>query len=212
MARRIFDISVPVDNQLPVWPGDPPVDLRRVASIADGANANVSSLSAGVHVGTHVDAPLHFIDGRGAVESMPLAAMIGPAFVADLKQAEVIDADALAKARIPPRIRRVLFRTRNSAFWKDRTQGFRKDFVAVDASGAEWLVQRKIQLVGVDYLSVAPFGNSRPTHQILLGAGVVVLEGVNLSGVPAGRYHLICLPIKLAGSDGAPARAVLVAR
>lgn len=209
---RIYDISVPVDRDIPVWPGDPPVDLRRVSAIADGSNANVSALAAGVHVGTHVDAPLHFIDGRSAVEAMPLEAMIGPAYVADLCKAEVIDSEALAKARIPPRTRRILFRTRNSDFWKDRSQGFRKDFVAVDASGAEWLVGRKIALVGVDYLSVAPFGNSRPTHEILLGAGTVILEGVDLGGVPAGRYDLVCLPIKLVGSDGAPARAVLLRR
>lgn len=211
-TMRIYDISVPIDNEIPVWPGDPPVDLRRVSAIAEGSNANVSTLAAGVHVGTHVDAPLHFLDGRGAVEAMPLAAMIGPAFVADLRKAMVIDSTALSKAGIPPRTRRVLFRTRNSAFWKDRSQGFRKDFVAVDASGAEWLVRRKIALVGVDYLSVAPFGNSRPTHEILLGAGMVILEGVDLSGVPAGRYELVCLPIKLVGSDGAPARAVLLRR
>ena len=209
---RIYDISVPVDNRIPVWPGDPPVDLRRVSSIAEGDNANVSTLAAGVHVGTHVDAPLHFLDGQAAVEDMPLEAMIGPAFVADLRKAQVIDAEALAKAGLPPRTRRVLFRTRNSDFWKDRDQGFRRDFVAVDASGAEWLIRRKIRLVGVDYLSVAPFGNSRPTHEILLRGGMVVLEGVDLTGVPAGRYDLVCLPIKLVGSDGAPARAVLVRR
>jgi arylformamidase len=209
---RIFDISVPVDGSLPVWPGDPPVELRRVASIADGENANVSSLATGVHVGTHVDAPLHFLDGRGGVETIPLSAMIGPATVVDLRRASVIDAAALTKASIPPRVRRILFRTRNSGFWKDRDRGFRTDFVAIDASGAEWLVQRKVQLVGVDYLSVAPYGNSRPTHEILLGAGVVILEGVNLSRVPPGRYDLVCLPILLAGSDGAPARAVLLGR
>jgi arylformamidase len=209
---RIYDISVPVDNGIPVWPGDPPVDLRRVSAIAEGSNANVSTLASGVHVGTHVDAPLHFLDKQGAVEAMPLEAMIGPAFVADLRTAEVIDSAALARAGIPPRTRRVLFRTRNSDFWRDRSQGFRKDFVAVDASGAEWLVGRKIILVGIDYLSVAPFGNSRPTHEVLLGSGAVILEGVDLSGVPSGRYDLICLPIKLVGSDGAPARAVLIRR
>ena len=208
-AVRFYDITVPLENGMPVWPGDPAFRLERVSSIAQGANANVSSLSCGAHVGTHVDAPVHFLDGAPAVEAMPLEALIGRAFVADLRRAKVIDAAALAKTRIPPGTRRVLLRTRNSEFWKRGERTFQTGFVAVDASGAEWLVQRKVQLVGVDYLSVAPFKNSRPTHEILLGAGVVILEGVDLSRVPPGPYHLTCLPMKLVGSDGAPARAVL---
>ncbi len=206
---RLYDITVPIESGMPVWPGDPPLRLERVAAIAEGANANVSTLACGVHIGTHVDAPVHFLDGQGAVESLPLEAMIGRAFVADLRRAEVIDAAALERARIPARTRRILFRTRNSDLWKRGEKAFQTDFVAIDASGAEWLVERKLRLVGVDYLSVAPYGNSRPTHARLLGAGIVVLEGVNLNGVPGGSYALYCLPMKLVGSDGAPARAVL---
>jgi arylformamidase len=185
------------------------VRLEQVSSIAQGANANVSSLACGVHVGTHVDAPRHFLDGASTVEAMPLEALIGTAFVADLRRATVIDARALERAHIPPRANRILFRTRNSDLWKRGERAFQTDFVGVDASGADWLVRRKVKLVGVDYLSVAPYGNSRPTHRILLGAGVVILEGVDLSRVPPGSYTLYCLPLKLAGSDGAPARAVL---
>ena len=206
---RLYDITVPVENGMPVWPGDPAVRLDRVASIAQGAHANVSSLSCGVHVGTHVDAPVHFLDGGPSVEAMPLDALIGRAFVADLRRATRIDAEALDKARIPPRVQRILFRTRNSEFWRRGEKTFQTGFVAVDASGAEWLVRRKVRLVGVDYLSVAPYKDSRATHQILLGAGVVILEGVDLSRVPSGAYQLYCLPMKLVGSDGAPARAVL---
>jgi arylformamidase len=206
---RLYDITVPVENGMPVWPGDPAVRLDRVASIAQGAHANVSSLACGVHVGTHVDAPVHFLDGAPSVEAMPLDALIGRAFVADLRRATRIDAEALDKARIPPRVQRILFRTRNSEFWRRGEKTFQTGFVAVDASGAEWLVRRKVRLVGVDYLSVAPYKDSRPTHQILLGAGVVILEGVDLSRVPSGAYQLYCLPMKLVGSDGAPARAVL---
>jgi arylformamidase len=187
---RFFDITVPIENGMPVWPGDPAVRLERVASIAQGANANVSTLACGVHVATHVDAPLHFVDGASAVEAMPIQSLIGRAFVADLRKAEVIDAVALDKARIPPRARRLLFRTRNSDFWKRGEKSFQTNFVAVDASGAEWLVRRNVVLVGVDYLSVAPYKNSRPTHQILLGAGIVVLEGVDLSRVPPGSYDI----------------------
>jgi arylformamidase len=206
---RLYDITVPVENGMPVWPGDPAVRLDRVASMAQGAHANVSSLSCGVHVGTHVDAPVHFLDGAPSVEAMPLDALIGRAFVADLRRATKIDAEALDQARIPPRVQRILFRTRNSEFWRRGEKTFQTGFVAVDASGAEWLVRRKVRLVGVDYLSVAPYKDSRPTHQILLGAGVVILEGVDLSRVPPGAYQLYCLPMKLVGSDGAPARAVL---
>ena len=207
---RIYDVSVDITPDMPVWPGDPSVSLERVGAIAQGRNANVSHLSCGVHIGTHVDAPLHFLDGAGAVETIPLDGLTGRAHVVDLRRAAVIDAGALQAARIPARAQRLLFRTRNSDLWRRGEKTFQKDFVAIEASGAAWLVQRKIRLVGVDYLSVAPFGNSRPTHQILLKARVAVVEGLDLSRVPAGSYHLYCLPLKLIGSDGAPARAILI--
>lgn len=206
---RIYDISVGISPELPVWPGDPPVELARVQAIASGANANASRLGCGVHIGTHVDAPLHFIDGAAGVESLPLKLLTGRAYVVYLPAAKVIDEATLEKAGLPPRTRRVLFRTRNSEIWA-REKAFQKDFVAVDASGARWLVKKGVQLVGVDYLSVAPYGQSKETHRTLLEAGVVVIEGLDLSHVTQGRYSLYCLPLKLMGSDGAPARAILV--
>jgi arylformamidase len=209
---RIYDISLAITPAMPVWPGDPPVQLELVHRIADGANANASRLACGVHTGTHVDAPFHFIEGAGTVEAMPLEILSGPAYVADLSSADVIDVPALRRARIPPRTRRVLFKTRNSRLWESDDRTFHRDFVAVNAEGASWLVERGVKLVGVDYLSVAPFGNSRPTHRILLEAEVVIVEGLNLAAVRRGRYTLHCLPLKLAGSDGAPARAILVSR
>jgi arylformamidase len=209
---RIYDVSVDITPDMPVWPGDPPVRLERVAAIAQGSNANVSRLECGVHIGTHVDAPLHFLDGAGGVETMSLEALTGRAYVADLRRADKIGEAELDAARIPSRVRRVLFRTRNSNIWRRGERAFRKDFVGIDAGGAEWLVRRKILLVGMDYLSVAPFGNSRPTHQVLLRANIAVVEGLDLSKVPAGSYDLYCLPLKLIGSDGAPARAVLIQR
>jgi arylformamidase len=206
---RLYDITVPIENGMPVWPGDPAVRLERVAAIEQGANANVSSLACGVHVGTHVDAPRHFLDGAATVEAMPLDVLMGRAYVADLRRADVIDAAALERARIPARTVRLLLRTRNSEIWKRKERTFQTDFVGVDAAGAAWLVERKVKLVAVDNLSVAPYGNSRPTHEILLRAGIVIVEGVDLSRVPPGRYTLTCLPIKLVGSDGAPARVIL---
>src|SRR3972149_675895 len=203
----LYDVEAPIENGIPVWPGDPPVRLEQVSSIAQGANANVSSLACGVHVGTHVDAPHHFLDGAPTVEALPLDVLLGKAHVADLRRADVVDAAALERARIPHRTARLLLRTRNSDYWKRGERAFQTDFVAVDAGGAEWLVRRKIRLIAVDYLSVAPYGNSRPTHQILLSAGVVVVEGVDLGRVPPGSSTPACLSMKLVGSDGAPARA-----
>jgi arylformamidase len=207
---RIYDVSLGVSSDMPVWPGDPPVRLERVQKIADGANANVSSLACSVHTGTHVDAPVHFIEGAKGIETLSLKVLTGRVHVVGLPEAEVLDAPTLEAARIDSRARRVVFKTRNSDFWARQVTTFQKDFVGVDASGAEWLVRRGIQLVGVDYLSVAPYKQSRPTHVALLQAGMVVVEGLDLSQVAPGRYTLYCLPLKLVGSDGAPARVILV--
>ena len=207
---RVIDISVPISPDLPVWPGDPPVELERIANIAEGANANVSRLACGVHVGTHVDAPVHFVEGAASIESLALDRLIGRAYVAEFDEIEVIDGIALDSADLPAEVSRLLIKTQNSAFWSESPSSFREDFIAIDAHGAQWLTDRGIQTVGVDYLSVAPFGDSRPTHTILLQAGVVIIEGLNLAGVDPGWYSLYCLPLKLVGSDGAPARAVLL--
>lgn len=205
----LIDISVGISPDLPVWPGDPPIEMNRLSSIAEGANSNVTRLAAGVHVGTHVDAPRHFIDGGAGVEQLPLEPLIGEALVVALPEVEIIDGESLAAAGIPADVQRLLFKTRNSEIWQKEGAGFQKDYVAIEESGARWLVERGIQLVGVDYLSVAPWGDSVPTHRRLLQAEVVIVEGLNLSGVAPGRYQLYCLPIKLVGSDGAPARALL---
>ena len=207
---RVYDISVNITPEMLVWPGDPPVTLHRVKSISQGANSNISRLECNVHIGTHVDAPVHFIDGAASVESLSLRVLTGRVYVVHLPQATVIDEAMLEGAGIPPRTRRILFRTSNSRYWALGESDFQKDFVAIDASGAAWLVRKKVQLVGVDYLSVAPFGDTREPHRILLEKGVVIVEGLDLSEVSHGRYTLYCLPLKLVGSDGAPARAILV--
>jgi arylformamidase len=208
---KIFDISLTISPELPVWPGDPPVELEQVESMDRGAHANVSHLSAGVHTGTHVDAPHHFLNDGRTVEQMPLDVLIGPCYVIQLPdEVEAITAEALDGTALPEGTKRILFGTSNSRFWSQGEAEFQEDFVAVTEDGAEWLVERGIQLVGVDYLSVAPYGDSVPTHTALLQAGVVVVEGLDLSAVPRGFYDLYCLPLKLLGADGAPARAVLV--
>ncbi len=206
---RIYDISLGMSPDLPVWPGDPPIVLKRVAKIKDGANANVTHLSGSVHSGTHIDAPIHFLENGGGIESLPLNILIGRAYVIDLSDASVIDAETLGAAGIPPRTKRLLLKTKNSELWARWETKFHEDFVGVNTSGAEWLTQKGVRLVGIDYLSVAPFKQSKQPHQILLGAEVVILEGLNLFEVRQGRYNLYCLPLKLMGSDGAPTRAIL---
>jgi arylformamidase len=185
--------------------------LERVNKIEEGANSNVSRLVMSVHAGTHVDAPVHFLPGEKGVDGLSLDTLIGPAQLIELPdEVDTITEFSLKTIELLPETRRVLFKTRNSKLWAKKNHLFNKDFVAISADGAEFLVKNGIHLVGVDYLSVSPYKNSRPTHNIFLKAGVVLLEGLNLSEVPSGSYELICLPLKLGGSDGAPARAVLI--
>lgn len=208
---KIFDISLTLSPDLPIWPGDVPFELEQVESMDAGADANVSRLSAGVHIGTHVDAPHHFVNDGRTVEQLSLDVLVGPCYVIQLPDGvESITTEALDRLSFPENTRRILFGTSNSRFWSRGETKFQEDFVAVTEDGAEWLVGHGIQLVGVDYLSVAPYRDSTPTHRVLLQAGVIVLEGLDLSAVPRGFYDLYCLPLKLLGAEGAPARAILI--
>lgn len=207
---QVYDVSLSISPEMPVWPGDPAVDLERFEMIEAGGQCNVSRLKMSVHTGTHVDAPFHFLPDGEFVEDMSLKILIGRAYVLHLPEADQITAAVLDAADLPPRTRRVLFKTRNSEYWLRGERTFHPDFVAISADGADYLVERGVKLVGIDYLSVAPFGESRPTHEILLRAGVVIVEGLNLARVSQGRYTLYCLPLRIAGADGAPARAILI--
>ncbi len=207
---EIFDISVPVRSEMPIWPGSPGVRLDWVKRIENGDVANVSKLETGSHVGTHVDAPLHFIVGGKSAEQLDLGILIGPAVVVELPDCASITATDLAALDLPPQTERLLLKTRNSRLWARGVTVFTDDFVALTADAAEWVVDNGIKLVGVDYLSVQRYQDGPDTHRILLGADVVVLEGLNLSAVSAGSFALICLPLRLVGADGAPARAVLL--
>lgn len=209
---KIHDISLGISPGMVVWPNNPGVELERVNRIEDGANSNVSRLALGVHTGTHLDAPVHFVPGATGVEALPLEVLIGRCLVVHLPRTRRITATDLSAAGIAANTRRLLIKTRNSAYWARGDSEFHTDFVAIDPAGAQWLVDRGLELVGVDYLSVAPWKESRPTHQILLNAGVVVVEGLDLAKVKPGRYELTCLPLKLIGSDGSPCRAILVER
>lgn len=207
---RIYDISLTISPEIPTWPGDPVVVVERAEKIEAGAQSNTSRLEMSAHTGTHVDAPYHFIATGNTVEALDLRVLTGRAYVLHLPEAEVITAEVLDGAGIPPRTRRVLFRTRNSDYWANGEKTFQRDFVAISGDGAGYLVNRGVKLVGVDYLSVAPFTDSVPTHKTFLEAGVVIVEGLDLSKVSQGRYAFYCLPLKINGSDGAPARAILV--
>jgi len=207
---RIHDISLPIQPGMPIWPGDPGVQIERVASIERGDRVNVSQVCMGVHTGTHVDAPIHFLPDGSGVETLDMNALVGPAWVFDLPDVEAITADVLQQLAIPPGTQRVLFRTRNSRWWAQGEKAFQRNFVAIAADGARWLVDHGVRLVGVDYLSVAPFEDGVSTHRTLLQAGVIPIEGLDLHDVEPGQYTLVCLPLRLAGSDGAPARVILI--
>ena len=207
----IYDISLSISPNLPTWPGDPGLKLEQFESMEKGALYNATQLSSSVHVGTHVDAPRHFLNDGSTVEQLPLEMLTGPCYVAQLPDGiEAITSEVLARTEITSQMKRVLFGTSNSHYWAKGESKFQTDFVAITEDGAEWLVERGIQLVGIDYLSIAPYHESIPTHTVLLKAGVVVVEGLNLSNIMRGFYDLYCLPLKIAGSDGAPARAILI--
>jgi arylformamidase len=208
---KIYDVSLPISPDMPVWPGDPKVVLKQVSSMDAGAHDNVSRLACSVHTGTHVDAPHHFLNDHRTVETLALDILVGPAQVIQLSEdVKVVSADVFEKATIPSRTVRLLLKTRNSQLWERGERKFFTGFVGISADGADWLIQHSIKLVGIDYLSVAPYKASIPTHRKLLGAGMIIVEGMDLSAVAPGIYTLYCLPLKLVGSDGAPARVILV--
>lgn len=208
---KIYDISLSISPDMPVWPGDPAVVLEQVSSMDAGAHDNVSRLACGVHTGTHVDAPHHFLNNHQTVKSLSLDILTGPACLVRIPDdVKVIGAEALEKAAVPGGTLRLLLKTGNSRIWERRQKEFFAGFVGISEDGADWLVRHAIRLVGIDYLSVAPYHQSVPTHRALLAAGIIVVEGLDLSAVSEGIYTLYCLPLKLVGSDGAPARAVLV--
>ncbi len=205
----LYDISLTIAEDLPVWPGDPKIELKKISKIEDGEEANVTHISASVHIGTHVDAPDHFMGNGQTVENLQLDLLVGAAFVVEMHVDGQVSAVDLQSASIPEGTKRLLIKTANSQIWAEGVKEFKSDFIALEADAAAYLVNQGVEVVGVDYLSVAPFADPAPTHRILLEAGVLVIEGLNLSGVEPGEYTLLCLPLKISGSDGAPARVLL---
>jgi arylformamidase len=206
----IYDVSVPITSTMPVWPSDPPVKLTPTSHLARDKShtVRVTKVEMGSHTGTHIDAPWHMVEGGRRLNQIPLETLMGPATVLDvpgvksLKRSDIENFDLSG-------VERVLFKTENSQHWNDAK--FYEQFVYLEPEAAEFLVSRGIKLVGIDYLSIDEFkSESHPTHFVLLKRNVVIIEGLNLSRVPPGRYHMIALPLNLQDVDGAPTRVILV--
>jgi arylformamidase len=205
---RLIDVSVRLSEATPTFPGNPAFTCEPVKRIARGDSANVTALHLGTHTGTHVDAPRHFFDARPGADALPLDVLIGRAVVIDIPgpRRGIVAAD-LEREDLRDGSR-VLLKTANSALWQ--SAAFHQDFAYLEESGARLLVERGVRLVGIDYLSIEQFKRpGAPVHHLLLEGGVVIVEGLNLTGVPAGAYEMMCLPLDIAGADGAPARVVL---
>ena len=209
--KKIFDITVEISESTLVWEGDPGVKVRQVLSINKGAAYNLSRLYLGVHNGSHVDAPLHFLEHGKSIDQFPLSAMVGPVQVVEIDDhIDLITTDVLKTAGIHPETKRLLFKTKNSDYWKRNIRNFQKNYCGVTTDGAQFLATLNLKLVGIDYLSISPLSDLEEPHRILMRKDVIILETVNLSGMKPGFYDLFCLPLKLVGCEGAPARVILM--
>lgn len=207
--KDLIDISLALHEGLPSWPGSCGFRLVRTSVLDGEGHSNNSRIEMDVHVGTHIDAPWHFIPGGRTVEELELGKLMGSAYVASFPGIPEINREMLEAAHIPDDIPRLLLKTDNSKQWTEQQNEFKTDFVALTPDAAAWLVENDFVLVGIDYLSIQKFGDPALTHEILLEAEIIIVEGLNLAHVDEGTYELYCLPLKLAGSDGAPARALL---
>ena len=205
----IYDLSIPISSELPSWPGDPAINIDNWSSLANGESANVSALCFSAHTGTHVDAPAHFLEGAKQVESLDLEVLIGEAQVIEVSDDTLMIDENFVAANYESEVKRVLFKTRNSSLWDNQ---FKTNFTYLELPAAKRLIAQGVKLVGIDYLSIEKFHSvDHVVHRELLANEVIILEGLDLSEVPAGKYELICLPLRLRSQlgDGAPARAVL---
>jgi arylformamidase len=212
---KIHDVTLTLRPGMTTWGDEPGPAIAPLRRIAKGDSANVSLLTLGDHTGTHVDPPIHFIEGGKTADQLPLDALLGPCRVLSYDGAGNISAEWLDRAKVPPETTRLLFKTSNSELWRDPLHRYTRDIVAVNASAARWCVAHGVRLVGVDYLTIEPQGPEKagyPTHKTLLGAGVVIVEGLDLRAIAPGAYELICAPLKIEGGDGAPARVFLIER
>ncbi|HEQ97934.1 MAG TPA: cyclase family protein [candidate division Zixibacteria bacterium] len=203
-----IDISVTIRDNMITWPGDSKVNIGREMEIARGDTANLTHLDMSAHTGTHMDAPLHFMENGKDISRMPLSAVIGEVRVLEINGVDVIGTEDLKRHEIK-KDERILFKTKNSDLnWYD--EPFNENFVHLSTEAAEYLANLKVQMVGIDYLSISGYKkNEARVHKAILQAGIWVIEGLNLTGINPGRYELVCLPLKILGGDGAPARAII---
>jgi arylformamidase len=208
---KVYDVSVPLRAGMPTYDGEPGPVLDFRSLLSRGDSMTISALSLGSHTGTHVDAPAHFLDGAPGVDSLPLDALVGPAYVAEFGGDVHITGADLDSMAIPPDCRRLLLKTPNSRFWDD--DSFHQEFIALAPDAAEALAERDIRLVGIDYLSIERFhADPHDVHETLLGKGVVIVEGLDLRRIAPGPYLLVCAPLNVVGAEGAPARTFLIDR
>lgn len=205
----VRDISLAIEPGLPTWPTSEGFSVRSAMRLADGDPANVSILEMDVHTGTHVEAPLHFLDGGAALDSVELERFVGPAIVVEV-MGSAVTADALAATGVPGGTERLLVKTANSARWAAGWGQFDPVYVSLTPDAARWVVDRGIRLVGIDHLSIQQYEDDGETHRVLMRAGIAILEGLNLAGVGPGHYTLVAAPLRLAGTEAAPARALLL--
>ncbi len=204
---KLIDVTVPIDPNLATYPGNTPFSLEAIKRLARGDSSNVSTLHLSAHAGTHVDAPRHFFDDGGGVESLALEMLCGRTRVVELTTRKAVTAEDLTGFDLREDVR-LLLKTANSRLWG--TPEFHEDFIGVTEGAARFLVDRGVKVVGVDYLSVEPYKTpGAPAHHVLLGAGTIVIEGLNLRDVEPGSYEMFCLPLAVVGADGAPARVIL---
>ncbi len=215
VPMRVHDVSLTLRPDMPTWPGEQGPRIEPLKRLARGDSSNVSLVTVGDHTGTHVDPPVHFIEGGPGVDRLPVDALVGPCQLVGYDEDEHISGKWLDSAAIAQGTQRILFKTRNSARWTDPRAPFEKDFIALDETAAHWLVRRSVKLAGIDYLSIEPFGSGKvghPVHVALLRAGVVIVEGLDLHEVAPGGYEIVCAPLKIANGTGSPARVFLIQR
>lgn len=207
MRQRFYDLSMSIENGMISWPSDGPVKIDRVRSMEHGERLNQSRLDMSAHTGTHIDAPVHFLKDGTGIDTVPLEILIGPAVLVNIAGVREVGSQHFQSAGIPSGTERLLVKTDNEKLLEKSK--FDKEFTYITREGAGYLIEQGIRLVGVDYLSVAEYGKGDAVHRALLGAGIVIIEGLDLRDVPAGSYHMTALPLRIKDCDGAPARVVL---
>jgi len=206
--KLFIDITYRISDKLPKWPGSVGFKVDWHMKIPNETN-NLSSFTIDAHLGTHLDAPLHFVDKGKAIHELDLNKLIGEVFVLEIRGVKQITSDHLNKAEIPKNCSKLILKTDNQQYWEDGLVEFQKDFCSIDKSGAQWLVDMGIHLIGIDYLSIQRYYDGPETHQILLNSEIIIIECLNLEQVQQGNYELICLPLNIEGIEGSPVRALL---